>query len=73
MSSLIKSVTVSWKTTVAALGTILALWGPTIEKLFDNDAATMPNWNIVIAGTIAAIGLIFARDVDKSSENHSTK
>lgn len=64
---------VSWKSTAAAIGTLLALWGPALEVLFDGDAATNPDWNLIIAGTVAAIGLIASKDADKSSEDHVPK
>lgn len=64
---------VSWKSTFAAIGTILALWGPAIQLMFDGDASTSPDWNIIIPGTLASIGLIVTKDADKSTEDHKPK
>jgi len=60
---------VNWKTTIMGIGSLMALWGPALELLFDSDPLTQPDWNLLVAGTISAIGLIYARDKDKSTED----
>ncbi len=35
---------------------------------FDNDPATVPNWTMVISMITAGVGLVLARDNDKTSE-----
>ncbi len=58
----------SWKTTMAGVGAILASIGTALNLLFDGNPATNPDWTSVVAAVSAGIGLIFARDNDKSSE-----
>ena len=58
----------SWKTTL--LG-VLALLGALVQvttALLDNDPETKPNFEI-LATAAAGIGLIFARDNNKTSED----
>jgi len=62
----------SWKTTVAGVGALLVVIGQALQGVFDNDPTT-PNWSVLIPSAIAAIGLIFARDNDKSSEDVGIK
>lgn len=58
----------SWKTTLLGIGTILSAIGPALVAAFDADAATNPNWPVLITAITAGFGLIVARDNDKSSE-----
>lgn len=58
----------SWKTTGAGLGAVLIAIGSAISALTDNDPATIVDWGSLSAALIAGIGLIFARDNDKSSK-----
>jgi hypothetical protein len=56
----------NWKTTLAGIGAILIAAGGALRAAFDND----PSTNIDIASTIAAvtagIGLIMAKDAEKT-------
>ena len=63
----LKNLTASYRTTIGGIGALAVLWGEAIKLLADGNAATNPDWNIVIAGTLAAIGLIFARDNSTTS------
>lgn len=63
----------SWKTTVAGLGTILGAVGVALAAQFDTNPITVPNWGTVITAITAGVGLILARDNDKSSEDVGTK
>lgn len=58
----------SWKTTAGGVGTILAAVGGALTMLFDGNPATNPDWTIVIAAVTTGLGLIFARDNNKTSE-----
>jgi len=58
----------SWKTTTAGIGTILGAIGYALAAQFDTDPSTLPNWGGVIAAITSGVGLILARDNDKSSE-----
>jgi hypothetical protein len=40
-----------------------------MQTLLDNDAATNPDWNLIIAAASALMAAIFARDADKSTED----
>lgn len=63
----------SWKTTVAGIGGILAAVGGALALLFDGKPDTNPDWTAVIAAVTAGVGLILARDNDKSSEDVNAK
>ena len=61
--------TKSWKTTGAGIGAILVAVGSALTATFDADPLTVADWGAVIASIIAGIGLIAARDNDKSSQD----
>jgi len=63
----------SWKTTGAGISAILVAAGSAIAALTDNDPATVVDWGALSAALIAGIGLIFARDNDKSSKSLKVK
>ena len=59
----------SWKTSAAGVGAILVAVGSALSSMFDNDPATVADWGAVVAAVIAGIGLLAARDNDKSSKD----
>ncbi len=63
----------SWQTTLAAILTVVAVVIPALQLLMDGDATTNPNWNIMIPSITVAVGLIFARDGNKTSEDVGAK
>ena len=63
----------SWKTTASGVLAIVVAVGSAAILLLDGDAATNPDWNSVIAAVMAGLGLILARDNDKSSESVGAK
>ena len=63
----------SWKTTVAGICAILAAVAGALAAELDGDPATTANWTAVIAAVVAGLGLIAARDNDKSSEDVGAK
>lgn len=58
----------SWKTTGAGISAILIAVGSALNALTDNDPATVVDWGALSAALLAGIGLVFARDNDKSSK-----
>lgn len=52
-------------TTAAGIAMILIAVGSTMLALFDGDVSTSPNWNIIVAELITALGLIVAGDGGK--------
>ena len=58
----------NWKTTAAGVAAIATAVGAALTAMSDNDPATSFDVAATIAAVIAGIGLIFARDGDKSSE-----
>ena len=58
----------SWKTTAAGIAAIVAAIALAISHQFDSDQATVADWSAVITALTAGIGLILARDNDKTSE-----
>lgn len=65
--------TASWKTTGAGLSAILIAVGSAINAVTDNDPATTIDIGALSAAMLAGIGLIFARDNDKSSKSLKVK
>lgn len=63
----------SWKTTTLGVLAVIAALCGALTALWDGDAATDPNWTAVGASLLVAIGLIFARDNDKTSEAAGAK
>ena len=58
----------SWKTTAAGIAAIVAAVALAISHQFDTDPATIADWSAVITALTAGIGLVLARDNDKTSE-----
>lgn len=63
----------SWKTTAAGLAGVVGIVAMALQAHFDGDPATVAEWGIVIPTVISQIGLLFARDNDKSSEQVGLK
>src|SRR5688500_20255917 len=63
----------SWQTTLAGIAAIVAAIANAIVAQFDSDPMTVPDWPLVVAAIAAGIGLIRARDNDKSSEDVGAK
>lgn len=58
----------SWKTTLAGIAAIVAAIALAIAHQFDSDPATVADWSAVITALTAGVGLVLARDNDKTSE-----
>lgn len=63
----------SKKTTWAGVLQFLAIVATQVGFLFDADAATNPEWSLIVASFITLVGLLFARDNDVSSEDAGAK
>ena len=59
----------SWKTTAAGISAIVAAVAGAAKLMLDADPNTNPDWTAIIAAVTAGVGLIAARDNDKSSED----
>ena len=64
-----KAIVASWKTTLAAFLLAGGALCQAISAVIDSDAATNPDWSGVVTLVVIAVGLLFARDVDKSSQD----
>lgn len=62
-------------TTTTSLGIfgLMALVGITGTQLLDGDAATNPDWNVVVVGVYSTLVAIFCRDAGKTSESVGAK
>lgn len=64
----------SWKTTTCGiLGIVAAGITMVAQPILDGDPATAPQWAAFGTMVATAVGLLFARDNDKSSEAVGTK
>ena len=64
----------SWKTTVCGLlGLVAAAITLIAQPILDGDPSTDPQWAVFGTSLAAAVGLFFARDNDKSSEDVGAK
>lgn len=63
----------SWKTTGAGVAAIIVAVGAALTALTDGDATTNIDLASLLAAVIAGVGLIMARDNDKSSEEVGAK
>lgn len=63
----------NWKTSGAGIAAILVAVGAALTAMTDGNDLTNPDWAAVLAAAIAGIGLIFARDGDKTSEQVGAK
>jgi len=61
-----KNMTKNWKTTGLGVAAIMTAAGAALTALTDGSDATVPDWGALIAAVIAGVGLIFAKDSDKS-------
>ena len=64
----------SWKTSSAGISAIIiAVFTLIVQPLSDHDPETNPDYNVAITAILAGIGLIAARDNDKTSEETGAK
>lgn len=64
----------SWKTSAAGISAIIvAVFSLIVQPLTHNDPATVPNYEVAITAILAGIGLLTARDNDKTSEETGAK
>jgi len=58
----------SWKTTALGIIAVVVAIGNALTAMWDNDPATEPNWGLVASAIVVAVGLLFARDNNVTSE-----
>lgn len=63
----------NWKTTLAGLAAICVAIGVAVQSHLDNDPLTIVRWEVVLASVLAGLGLVFAKDGDKSTEQLAEK
>lgn len=63
----------SWKTSLFGSGGLLLIWAPVLSAAFDGDPSTIPNFGLAIATSMPALGLLFARDNNRTSEQVGAK
>lgn len=68
MGRLFNSVKGNWKTTTVACLAALTAISTAVSHMLDADPGTNPDWNLVLASVLTAVGLLFAKDSDKTSE-----
>ncbi len=55
----------NWKTTTAAILTVVSVVATQLAAQWDNDPTTTANWQLVVPVIITAGGLICSKDSDK--------
>ncbi len=63
----------SKKTTAAGVLAALSALFQALSAQFDSDPTTIPQWGVAVTAIMFAVGLIFARDNDVSSESAGAK
>lgn len=63
----------SWKTSGLGLGMILLVVGQVLVALLDADPETSVNYKLILGEFMAGVGLLLARDNNKSSEETGAK
>lgn len=56
------------KTTVLGILTAITAVSAAVKAMMDGDPTTNPDWPTVIASITTGLGLVFARDNNKTSE-----
>jgi hypothetical protein len=69
----LNSLSTSWQTTILGVIGALGLLLTAFHAQLDSDPGTVAQWNIVVPAVIAAIGVCFARDANKTSEDSGLK
>jgi hypothetical protein len=69
----LKKMSVNWRTTLSGVLQWFYIVIPQAQTMLDTDVNTNPDWNLVVLSTMTMIGLLQARDWNKSSEQQSTK
>lgn len=64
-----KSITKSWKTTVAGILQFLSVVSVQFGYLLDADPVTAPDYSLIVSSAVILVGLFTARDNDVSSED----
>jgi len=64
-----KDAVVNYKTTLGGVVAFVAVLSKQLETLFDEDAATNPDYILIIAAASVLMAALFARDADKSTED----
>ena len=65
---LLRFAATNWKTTVAGILAAVVAIADGAAQLLDGNPLTNPDYTLIIAAVIAAIGLIFARDATVTSK-----
>lgn len=63
----------AWKTKGTAIAALVTIIGPMAKLLLDGDPKTNPDWNTSIPLILAALGVLFARQNNQSSEDVGIK
>lgn len=58
----------NWRTFLCGLGSLLSAAGEFLSMSFDEDPTTQPNYVFISSMVLVGIGLIFARDANKTPE-----
>lgn len=56
----------NWKTSTAGVLALVTVALNVLSSMFDNDPTTIVNWGLVIPAVMSAVGLMFAKDGDKT-------
>jgi len=70
---MLQSIVVNRNTTLLGAAMIMMAPGSFLFAVFDGDANTSPDFNLVFAEVLAGIGLIMARDGNKTSEQSGAR
>ena len=70
MNAIFRSAAVSWKTTLVGVLVFVEALATNLVAALDSNPDTVADWNVVVIAATAMIGLLIAKDGDKSTEDH---
>lgn len=69
--NIFRSATVSWKTSLLGVLVFAESVFQNLIYVFDENPETLADWNLVVIAGTAMIAMLFAKDADKTTEDHS--
>jgi len=66
-------ITTNWKTSAVGVIQFVLVLLPQVSAQIDSNPETVADWNLVITAAVILLGLLTARDSDKSSQQNKIR